>query len=563
MRLLAFLIRASGWSLLPSSVSGILSGVGIVAVIALIRTGLADFGRDSTALAWRYVFICGAVLVSGVISQLLLVRFSQRAILDLRLDLGRQILAAPLSDIETIGPARLTALLADDVNVLANCLMVLPGLFINLAIIVTCFAYMWWLSGATFFYVVTFMVFGIVSYQLPSVYAWKQFGKARLQQDILFVHFRGLTEGVKDLKLHTSKRDAFLKRSLEATAAKYRERSVAGLNIYSIASSWGQLLFFLLIAFLLFLLPRLRNMNYEVVSGYVLVALYLMAPLGTLLAMLPVFGRASVAFANVEKLGLSLRPERTKAVVTRETNGVWREIKLENVSHTYYREGEEAPFRIGPVNLSFVPGEIVFLIGGNGSGKTTFAKVLTSLYPPESGRISVNGEPVTNDNRETYRNHFAAVFSDSYLFDNLNGIGLDVDEETVNRYLKEFSIGNKVHVRNGALSTIALSQGQRKRLALLISCLEDREFYIFDEWAADQDPVFKKVFYTEVLPELKSRGKTALVITHDERYFEVADRLIKMEFGQIRSDLYRSTGPGPVVPSVPGSNGTHSSTMTA
>jgi len=57
--------------------------------------------------------------------------------------------------------------------------------------------------------------------------------------------------------------------------------------------------------------------------------------------------------------------------------------------------------------------------------------------------------------------------------------------------------------------------------------------YLFDEWAADQDPVFKKVFYTQLLPELKARGKAVLVISHDERYFGAADRVIRLDYGKL------------------------------
>jgi putative ATP-binding cassette transporter len=93
-----------------------------------------------------------------------------------------------------------------------------------------------------------------------------------------------------------------------------------------------------------------------------------------------------------------------------------------------------------------------------------------------------------------------------------------------------------VQVKDGTLSTIELSQGQRKRLALLTAFLEDRPFYIFDEWAADQDPFFREVFYLQLLPELKAKGKTVLVISHDDRYYSLGDRIIKLDYGKIEFD---------------------------
>ncbi|CDG83359.1 hypothetical protein [Janthinobacterium agaricidamnosum] len=59
--------------------------------------------------------------------------------------------------------------------------------------------------------------------------------------------------------------------------------------------------------------------------------------------------------------------------------------------------------------------------------------------------------------------------------------------------------------------------------------------YLFGEWAAGQDRLFKRVFYTRLLPDLKARGKTVILITHDDAYFHCADRVIKLEDGHLQS----------------------------
>lgn len=208
------------------------------------------------------------------------------------------------------------------------------------------------------------------------------------------------------------------------------------------------------------------------------------------------------------------------------------------VTHSYYQEREESSFILGPIDLQIHSKELVFIVGGNGSGKSSLAKLIAGLYIPEAGEIYLDGKLIDHQNREWYRQQFSVVFSDFYLFDRFLGMStLDLDTQTRD-YLVQLQLDHKVQVKDGVLSTTALSQGQRKRLALLTAYLEDRPFYVFDEWASDQDPLFKKIFYTQLLPDLKSRGKTVLAISHDDRYFYLADRIIQLEYGKVRSEKY-------------------------
>jgi putative pyoverdin transport system ATP-binding/permease protein len=197
---------------------------------------------------------------------------------------------------------------------------------------------------------------------------------------------------------------------------------------------------------------------------------------------------------------------------------------------------DENGFALGPISLSLQPGELLFIIGGNGSGKSTLAKLITGLYAPQSGSIELNGKPVTQDNVEWYRQHFSAVFSDFYLFDSYLGFDRDTLDAEVSDYLKQLQLSHKVSVKDGVLSTTNLSQGQRKRLALLETYLENRPVYIFDEWASDQEPKFRELFYKQMLPELKRQKKIVIVITHDDRYFHLADHVIKLDYGKIEFD---------------------------
>jgi putative ATP-binding cassette transporter len=206
------------------------------------------------------------------------------------------------------------------------------------------------------------------------------------------------------------------------------------------------------------------------------------------------------------------------------------------VKHHYHREREDDNFMLGPIDLTLTPGELVFLVGGNGSGKSTLAKVITGLYRPAEGEIRLNGLAINDQNRDDYRQCFSAVFSDYFLFERIVGTGGADADRRARGYLERLHLDQKVSIADGVFSTTELSQGQRKRLALLCAYIEDRPFYLFDEWASDQDPVFKEVFYTRLLPELRSLGKAVLVITHDDRYFGCADRLVRLDYGRIAGE---------------------------
>ncbi|MDQ0273002.1 cyclic peptide transporter [Cytobacillus purgationiresistens] len=259
----------------------------------------------------------------------------------------------------------------------------------------------------------------------------------------------------------------------------------------------------------------------------------MMTPLITILNIMPNFGKANIALNKIESLGLTVDDN----ILSEEGNKhpKFHTLEFKKLEHQYYREKEDLNFTLQIDSLTFVPGELVFLIGGNGSGKTTIAKMLTGLYYPESGSILLDGIEIKEQNLDSYRQLFSVVFSDFYLFENMLGIESSKSEEA-QYYLELLQLNHKVQINNGQLSTTKLSQGQRKRLALLTAYLEDRPFYVFDEWAADQDPIFKEVFYTHLLPDMQKEGKTILVITHDDQYFHLAERIIKVDYGKIVSD---------------------------
>jgi putative ATP-binding cassette transporter len=220
--------------------------------------------------------------------------------------------------------------------------------------------------------------------------------------------------------------------------------------------------------------------------------------------------------------------------------GAFESVRFKDVVF-HYRDLEGTPlFTLGPVNLTLRSGEILFIVGGNGSGKTTLLKLLTGLYAPDSGQIRIDGKPLTRPSYPAYREMISAIFSDFHLFERLYGMD-DLDEEKANELLERMDIHTKTEIKDKQFSKINLSTGQKKRIAMVVALLEDRPIYAFDEWAADQDPEFKDYFYEVLLKDLKQKGKTSIVISHDDRYFDHADRLLKMEFGQFVNDERETT----------------------
>jgi putative pyoverdin transport system ATP-binding/permease protein len=540
MNLIRFLLHNS-WRLVGLSVlAGLISGLAGAGIIALIHEGMNGSGHP-VDLAWRFFFLAILVVLSKTASEILLTRLGQSTISELRMQLSRLILGAPLRRIEELGHHRFMAALTDDTEVIAHAYTQLPLLCINGATVIGCLAYLGWLSWQVLVVVLGFMLLGSLSFQVQERKAMRAFKQARETDDTLFQNFRSILNGIKELKLHRQRRQEFLTTALQQTVSAYQRDFVKGMTAYSIASSVGIFLFYAVIGVALFLLPDWQNLSVQAVAGVTLVLLYMMGPFSQIVEMFPSVARADVALQKIETLGLSLTP--AVPAISDETAHVsvdrapafdaWKRLDLVNVTHRYYREHEERSFCLGPVDLTVMPGEIVFLIGGNGSGKTTLAMLLLGLYVPESGEIRLDGVSIDETNRDQYRQLFSAVFSDFHLFETMLGISCNRLDARAGEYLAKLQLTSKVHIERGVLSTLALSQGQRKRLALLTAYLEDRPIYVFDEWAADQDPVFRKVFYTEILPDLRARGKAVLVITHDDRYFSMADRCVRMELGQI------------------------------
>jgi putative ATP-binding cassette transporter len=518
--------------------AGAVAGLLSAGLLAIISEALHRSGDMPPLLLLAFAGLAaGKILASGA-SQLLLARFSQGTILEVSLTLCAKIVRGPLQLLEQRGSAQILVTLTDDVSSVTWAVQCLPQLAMNAAVVAGCGLYLAWLSWPLFLGAAVVTLFGALVAKLLHDRAFRVIHAARDARARLFEHFRSLTAGLKELMMHRGRREALVGEKIRAAADDYRRNNLTATTHYTVADAWMQTLYHGLIGLLLFAFPLITRPSPEVLTAYVFAIVYTMGPLWTIIGTVPAIARGQVALDKIEALGVSLgSPDAAAAPV--DAGGPSAGdlvVDMKQVEFTY--DGGDpttAAFSLGPLDFHVRPGELVFVVGGNGSGKSTFLKVLTGLYPPHQGEIWLGGTRVSDRTREWYREHFSVVFADCFVFDTLLGLSAAGTDVAASHYLQLLQLDHRVRLRGDEFSTTALSQGQRKRLALLTAYLEDRPFYVFDEWAADQDPQYKDVFYSKLLPDLRQRGKAVVVITHDDRYFHLSDRIVKLEEGRVES----------------------------
>jgi len=527
---------------------GTLSGLCSAGVLALINVALQQPQHRGTLVMTVFVLAVAFKLILQIVSQRLLTRFAQDTTFELSLSLCQKILQSPLRLSERQGPGRILATLSDDVSMLAWSIQCLPSLAMNMAVVLGCSVYLIWVSWSLFLVVMGATLVGALGYQWLHRRAFSVIYASREARGRLFQQFRSLTDGLKELLMHRDRREEFVGQEVRGAAEAYRQSSINASNQYALAEAFSHLSFYALVGVILFGFHGLLDLSPNALIGYVVVLLYMMSPIWGVIGTLPTVERGQVAFDAIQRLGLSLNEERSPTgdpMISADRE--MAHISFENVCFSYEATDPGADtFALGPITFEIRSGELVFIIGGNGSGKSTLVKLLVGLYEPQNGTIRCNSAIVTRQNREWYRNHFSVVFSDFFVFEKLLGLHDTPTSGLVQDYLRRLQLDQKVSIRDRTFSTVDLSQGQRKRLALITAYLEDRPLYVFDEWAADQDPQYKEVFYRQILHDLKARGKSVIVITHDDRYFHLGDQVIKLEDGRIVEVQRRSAGLKPI-----------------
>jgi len=519
-----------------SAVTGVAAGAATVALLGTINAVLNRPGGMAGGLLLTFVALCAVALVGRAASSMSTNRVGQRLVAQVRKSLARKILAAPIDALERYRTHRLMPVLTGDVDMISDAAFVLSSALIALAITLGCLGYLAWLSPALFGLLLLALVAGVGVQTWAQARGIKGFHKARDAEEQLHKAYRAISDGAKELRMHRARRAGMYGGQIEGTVDRIREINRRAINTYVLATAFGSALFFLLIALILGW-AALRTMPPSVLSGFVLVLLFLKGPLDQIAAAVPGIGRARVAFQRIADMSARFATPEPFLDLDQpgEPAALADAIELRGVRYGFPAPDGGEAFVLGPVDLTLRRGEMVFVVGDNGSGKTTLVKLLLGLYAPQQGQVLADGRAVTDRTRDHYRQLYTTVFSDFYLFEDLAaeaGQGGSLPERAL-PYLQRLEIAHKVSVKDGAFSTVDLSTGQRKRLALVHAYLEGRPVLVFDEWAADQDPTFRHLFYTELLPELRDKGHLVIVVSHDDRYFHLADRVIRMDHGRI------------------------------
>jgi len=529
-------------SIVLGGLSGVCYSLLIPLILSVLKPGDARLDEIATSptrvfsleianapFALIFITVCLFILVSRTLSQVMLSRVAIDVASQLRIGLYRQIASAPLSALERIGSARLLTALTTDVPRIVLGARMLPDLLINMVTLIGMLGFLLILNSDVFWFVLGCIAFGVLTYQVPMMIGRRYFIRARRGFDGLQESINGLLRGIKELKLNDAKREAYFQSVLMSYENEVQRNEKAGHTIVRTASNYGDLLSFFVIGSIIFVFVNYRVVSNQELVGVIMALLYVTGPVSIILNYVPQLAISRVSMQRVAKLFGEIPSEDIDP--GQETPLAWERVRFEGVRYRY--DGTGSGFEVGPLDLEFRKGEITFIVGGNGSGKSTLGKLLTLHYRADGGVIYFGDHAITSTSIGTYRQAIGAIYSDYHLFDQILGVTYEGLSAMVDHYLHALQLDGKVMYQQGKFSTLSLSDGQRRRMALLAAMIDDKELYLFDEWAADQDPTFKSVFYDEILPSLKAKGKAVVVITHDDRYFHLADQVVMLGEGLV------------------------------
>ncbi|WLS80204.1 multidrug ABC transporter permease/ATP-binding protein [Erwinia pyri] len=527
MELLRVVYRQYRWPFVFVIVLSLLSAALGIGLIAFINRELIVALNSSVWVLPEFLGLLLLLMAVTLASQLALTLLGHHFVYRLRGEFIKRILDTQVERIEQIGSAQLLAGLTSDVRNITIAFVRLPELIQGIILTLGAAAYLAWLSPEMLFITAVWVAITITGGWLLVAKVYRHMARLREIEDHLYTDYQTIIEGRKELALNRQRAHLIYETVYQEDARSYRHHIVRADTFHLSAVNWSNIMMLGAIGLVFYMANGLGWANTAVAATYSLTLLFLRTPLLSAVGALPTLLTAQVAFDKLNTFQLTAyQPQFSVPPVSKN----WQTLELRNLVFHYGDRG----FAVGPVNMTLKRGELVFLIGGNGSGKSTLAMLLTGLYQPVSGQILLDGEVIEAANLESYRSLFSAVFTDVHLFDRLiDNKGEAADPAKVQLWLERLKMQDKIKLEGNKVLNLKLSKGQSKRLALLLATAEQRDILLLDEWAADQDPHFRRIFYRELLPWLQEMGKTVFAISHDDHYFLHADRLLEMREGKL------------------------------
>ena len=518
-------------------VIGAISGISSAALLAIINIGAGTANMGYVNFRIFLLFLIGMALFfyskryvmnrSRVIFEHLTNKICRRQIDKLR--------HSHMQELENMGRSEIYSRITKELDTITHFSPIVVDAAQGAVLVAFSLIYLYAISKMAFVLMVGSTVVGSLFFLTKQKEITAYTEQSTEKEIELFTGLSHILDGFQEIKLDQTKNNALMKH-ITNLADQTRELKIqSGLagNFYFIFS---QISFYLMLGAVVFILPHFSPTFPEVVIKTTMAILFMMGSLEHMVGVLPHYANINVAIRNIYSLENELDQidERNLGINLDGSTDFqgFQKIGFDHIFFHYKDAFGQPLFSIGPLNFHIEANETVFIAGGNGSGKSTFVKILTGLYFPESGSIQIDDQNITYNSYAAYRNLFGGVLSDFHLFDRLYGLEA-VDEPRLNEWLSIMQLDHKTTFVDGRFTSLDLSSGQKARLALIATLMEDKPIYVLDEWAAAQDPEFRQYFYEVILADLKKAGKTVIVVSHDDRYFHIPDRILKMEYGQI------------------------------
>ncbi|QOW63710.1 multidrug ABC transporter permease/ATP-binding protein [Campylobacter hepaticus] len=472
-----------------------------------------------------FIVLLGIFFISSTMVEFGLNIFGQNFIFKMQRRVVKQILDTPLLKIAKIGKAKILASLGSDIRNISFGLLRLPD-FLQSSILIFCTSiYLYYLSKPIFILCMIWIMVVFLTNNFLMIKVYQYFRKARENDDALQNNYQNILDGHKELLMNRYRAKLYYEDEFEKNAKLKKKNSTLGNFFNNLSNNWTNVSLLALVGVEFYLAIKFQWASVADATTIALSILFLRTPLVSMIGSFPTLLLAKIALDKIAKLELDTYVKNFKKI---SYINDWERIIFKDIEFTY-----DGNFSLNPVNIELKKGELVFLIGKNGSGKSTFCMLLTGLFKASKGRIYLDNMLINDDNLDQYKALISTVFSDFHLFTKTLSKEEFASEEKIAFWLKFLELQDKTKIQDHDLSLTQLSTGQKKRLAMFIALLEERDILVLDEWAADQDPVFRRFFYKKLLPLLKNQGKTIFAITHDDTYFDMADRILLANNGNI------------------------------